>query len=414
MKKLISIFIVSLMFVGLAWAQGTLTFDEDGWNLPTGSVYGDGSNEVNGITWNYGHCQDAGQYSIEGTSLLLRRASDGYLEATIPGGIGTFSFEYKKGYTGNAVRQLELIINGTQVAVTDEFGTAEHNDADVVYTFSHEVNIPSEATVRIKNVGETSPNRHSVIDNISWTGMGQVDDPFIGVSSISISGFEYELDSGPSEAISFTINALNISNDVIITSPDYYEVSLDENANYGNIVELSPVDGTIDNIEIFVRLESGLVVGDYSGILLVESELNDIEIDLSGQVKAPLAPGYFVDFEDGSTTGYASENVELNGLVWDMTQSLIGSDSGDWKIDSKSARFNGKAGSSITMMEDKVNGIGDINFFYKKYGNDAQRTWKVEYSMDGGTSWTQAGDEFVAQDAVTEFHASVNQAGNAR
>src|SRR5690606_16267537 len=83
--------------------------------LPTGSNYGEetftGNND---IVWSY-HGQSAGDYEIDGNGFLLRRASDSYLEATISGGIGTFSFDYRKAYTGSSSRQLELLINDSQV-----------------------------------------------------------------------------------------------------------------------------------------------------------------------------------------------------------------------------------------------------------------------------------------------------------
>ena len=135
MKKLLSLIVLGLfMMTGLAWAQGTLNFDEVDssnktlWNLPTGSNYGDGSVEVDGITWEYGHSQASGSYSIDNQGLLLRRASDGYLEATIPNGIGNFSFDYRKAYTGATNRNLELIVDGIQVTTTGNFGGGSGGD----------------------------------------------------------------------------------------------------------------------------------------------------------------------------------------------------------------------------------------------------------------------------------------------
>jgi hypothetical protein len=91
------------------------------------------------------------------------------LEAVIPGGIGTFSFEYRKAFTGISERQLELIINGVQVATTPVFGPTEPDPT--IYTFTvNNINSEGNVTVKIKNVGTTTTNRQTVIDNIEWTG----------------------------------------------------------------------------------------------------------------------------------------------------------------------------------------------------------------------------------------------------
>ncbi|MBA5629641.1 T9SS type A sorting domain-containing protein [Moheibacter lacus] len=137
------------------------------------ATYGDGSFTNNGITWTYGHSRNEGSgtgddYSIDGKGLMLRRASDSYLETTLTSGVGEFSFEYRKAFTGGNERQLELIVNGTQVATTEVFGD-ESGEDPTVHTFSFTINFSGETVIRIKNVGETTSNRQTVIDNISWT-----------------------------------------------------------------------------------------------------------------------------------------------------------------------------------------------------------------------------------------------------
>lgn len=140
--------------------------------IATGTQYAAGTYTNNGVTWNFFAQSPIGangnDYSIEGQGILLRRASDGFLEATIPAGVQTFSFEYRKAYTSGTARQLELIVNGIQVAITPEFG-AGSGDQTTVYTFSHELNTTAETIVRIKLTGTADTNRHTTIDNISWT-----------------------------------------------------------------------------------------------------------------------------------------------------------------------------------------------------------------------------------------------------
>lgn len=127
---------------------------------------------------------------------------------------------------------------------------------------------------------------------------------------------------------------------------------------------------------------------------------------------------YVVNFEGtGETkTAYASGNVTLSGISWNMTEALIGTSTSDFKNGLRSARLNGLAASSMAMLADKANGLGTVSFQYRRYGTDTQVDWKVEYSPDGGFSWTQIGAAFTAPatDVVQTFSETVNASGNVR
>lgn len=130
------------------------------------------------------------------------------------------------------------------------------------------------------------------------------------------------------------------------------------------------------------------------------------------------AAAYTVDFEGTGETkaSYTSGTVTLNGLQWDMTEALIGTSSSDWKNGLRSARMRGYTASAMTMLADKADGAGTISFSYCGYGTDAQQPYAVEYSTDGGGTWTQAGSDFTApaSNDVQTFSQDVNQSGNVR
>lgn len=125
---------------------------------------------------------------------------------------------------------------------------------------------------------------------------------------------------------------------------------------------------------------------------------------------------YYTGFEDATKTAYASGTVTLSDLDWNMTNALIGSDTSDFFNGTKSARLNGKIGSSITMLQDKANGLGEISFLYRRYGTDGQVAWKVEYSSNQGSTWTQIGSPFTAPATsdVQTFSETVNVEGPVR
>src|SRR5690606_1188904 len=120
--------------------------------IPTGTQYGPGTYTNNGITWNFHGQSPIGangeDYTIDGQGILLRRASDSFLEATIPAGVGVFTFEYRKAYTGGSEKQLELLVDGGQVSTTPVFG-ARPGDNPALYPFSHTLNTSESVVIRI-------------------------------------------------------------------------------------------------------------------------------------------------------------------------------------------------------------------------------------------------------------------------
>lgn len=138
-------------------------------NSTATGTYNNGSfTGISGVEWTFNDARDESTYSIDSEGLIIRRAASSYIDAHISGGIGIFSFEYRKAYTNSNVRQLELLVDGLQVAVSPEFGNISGEDT-TVYTFSYPINTLEEVDIRIKNVGSTVTDRHITIDNISWT-----------------------------------------------------------------------------------------------------------------------------------------------------------------------------------------------------------------------------------------------------
>lgn len=127
---------------------------------------------------------------------------------------------------------------------------------------------------------------------------------------------------------------------------------------------------------------------------------------------------YLVDFEGATKTSYASGNVTLNGVSWNMTEALIGSLSGDKKNGARSMRMrrNGTTPGTATMLADKTGGVGTISFQYARYGTETgQASLFVEYSINGGSSWTQAGTTITSfPENLTLWTATINQTGNVR
>lgn len=95
------------------------------------------------------------------------------------------------------------------------------------------------------------------------------------------------------------------------------------------------------------------------------------------------------DFENGSKTAYAAKTDTLITGVWNFEDALVGNLPADLKTGLKSARLRtGK----ITMNFD-VSGLKTLYISHGKYGKDANSSWQLLMSTDGGTTFTPLGAE---------------------
>ena len=123
---------------------------------------------LGGTAWAIGHSRNEGDYAIDGTGIMLRRASDSYIQITFSNGLSAFSFDYTKAFTGGSDRILEVKINDAVVFTSENFG-----GSTIVYQTSlTDLEYTGNVVVIIKLQGATTTNRQTTIDNISWTEAG--------------------------------------------------------------------------------------------------------------------------------------------------------------------------------------------------------------------------------------------------
>lgn len=159
-------FFVLLIWGSVVWGQGFEDFE----NSNASASYVDGSFIGNdGITWNYFHSRNEGDYPIDGKGIMLRRSDEpSSISATLSGGIKSFSVDTRKAFTGNSQRRMELVINGEVVEQFEPtFGSG--GDDTVIPFVVENINVEGEFTLTLRMYGNAG-NQQIVIDNLSWTG----------------------------------------------------------------------------------------------------------------------------------------------------------------------------------------------------------------------------------------------------
>lgn len=180
-----------LMSVTKSYAQGTETFETQN-VLKTAYSDGNFQSEVPGVTVNFVHARNEGlgsadNYSINGKGIMLRRADElSSVEFVIPNGVDSFSFNYRKAFTGNNPRQLSLLVDGSEAGITPPFGTGSGADA-IIHALTVIVNKPGEVRMKITYpAGTVNGNRQTTIDNVSWTAFSGTPQPNITIQGNSI------------------------------------------------------------------------------------------------------------------------------------------------------------------------------------------------------------------------------------
>lgn len=163
---------VTVTVVVLALSATPMTYTET-FETNIGTSYTNGSfTGVNDVVWTYVHARNVDTFGIDGTGILLRRADEpSSLEATFSEGISSFSFQYRKAYTGTTARTYEVhIIQGetTVIHTIPSFGGGIAGD-DTIFTFSLTgLNLKGNVTIKIVAVGANG-NQQAVFDNFIWT-----------------------------------------------------------------------------------------------------------------------------------------------------------------------------------------------------------------------------------------------------
>jgi endonuclease G len=118
-------------------------------------------------------------------------------------------------------------------------------------------------------------------------------------------------------------------------------------------------------------------------------------------------------FEGVSKTSYAAANVTLTSGTWNLSDALIGSLSTDVFNGTQAARMRNSG--TITMGFDRATGAGTVTIHHATYGSDANGTWGLFESQNGGSTWTQVGtSRSTTPSSFSTATFTVNLAGTIR
>ena len=240
--------------------------------------------------------------------------------------------------------------------------------------------------------------------------------PVIKKESVSLTAFNYSHGNGPSASQSFTVRGRNLTENLSVSASSDYEVCATSDGTYTSSLSLSTTNNTTKTI--YVRLKSGLSIGDHNGtITMTSSDAVTQTIDLTGSVS-----GYTVTYEGNGSTG---GTVPTDATAYEKSATVT--------VKTNSGTL-AKSGYNFTGWNSKADGTGDhyaaeaplgtftitanttiyaewtpVTYGYtiNKTGDDASATAKLQ--VWNGSSYVDAGDK-IACDAQVKVVVTTSQA----
>ncbi|MBS7332511.1 MAG: fibronectin type III domain-containing protein, partial [Weeksellaceae bacterium] len=241
---LITLFLITQFLI----AQGTENFNTS--NLTDNYSNGSFSGETAGTTIVYSHCRNQGDYPISGNGIMLRRndadPSSSSVEFHIANGVGDFTFQYRKAFTGQNNRILSVSVNNEEVFLSPIFGNSSGED-QTIYTQTIPIFKQGNVVIKIAYPSTiVNGNRQVTIDNVSWTGVlpnpEALNSPYIGVDNF-ISKWNY--------AENFDLFEIHVSDykNRFLTQTESFENGLDT-SGYEEMWEAELIGGRwiLDNV----------------------------------------------------------------------------------------------------------------------------------------------------------------------
>ncbi|WP_294307029.1 putative Ig domain-containing protein [uncultured Chryseobacterium sp.] len=196
-----------------------------------------------------------------------------------------------------------------------------------------------------------------------------------------------------------------VINDPAITLPATTSAGLGINYNSSNPSTVSVSGNTLTIVGVGTATISANNIGN--------SNYNAFNKSFTVSVTStPIVP--WEDFEIGTKTSYVSGPVTSTAGSWTMDDALLGNTANDRKNGTKSVRIQNSG--SIQTNFDIVNGVGKVKVNHALYGTDANTSWVLKASTDGGSTW----NAFVSSQinttstTLTPVEFTLNLTGNIR
>jgi hypothetical protein len=335
------------------------------------------------------------------TVTLTATAYDG-LPASAPTNITSESFTAHWTYVGMADSNGCYILNVTDI------------NGDNVDTYPRSVTATAEEYV----VDELSPETtyyYTISNGVLTSNVIEVTTGALmpNISLLHDGDLYLQTSPGePSNAEEVLVDAENITDNITLTVNAPFELS----SNKSDWARTLTIDAEEDRF--YIRI-NGDTEGSYeSEIIATAGDYTTDEAVVKGAITS--GNGFVEDFEASAPGGYNNDTVTGTATTWAISNAGVYNASSEAYEGNNYLRFGSNSNSYAAMNKDKSNGAGIVSLYASGWSaKDGDAAFDLQYSTDGGETWTTAGSaEVVAPTGSTKSYApysfTVNKSGNVR
>lgn len=181
----------------------------------------------------------------------------------------------------------------------------------------------------------------------------------------------------------------------------------------GFTVSPTSITATSANNGTTVTVTYNGTVASATGTLTISSSEVNTTVNLTASYSGGSSSGDEIveTWEGCSTGGYWNQTVQGKAFSWSFSNAGIWDDGN--KNGALSCRFGKNADSYIEMNENVQNGASKVTFFAANWGSDATPTVQLQYSTNGGNTWTTVGS-CTLNSTWKQYTFDMNVTGNVR
>lgn len=220
---------------------------------------------------------------------------------------------------------LTCTVDGTTYTLTDGATTIQLYTA--LYNYTTTPDLENGHKYNITGIYQQYGETKEILPRSS-SDIVEVFTPAVTATPASLTDFTYEVEDGPSATKTISVSGTNLTANITLSLGENsnFEMCLIENGTYTNSLTLTPSEGAVAATTVYVRMKSGLAVGDsYSGTITISStDATDATVSLTGIVTAPVVDYATLPFNwtgGGKSDLIALTGVSGNGLGTDYAAS---------------------------------------------------------------------------------------------
>ncbi len=278
---------------------------------------------------------------------------------------------------GEYYESLEVAINCITEDATIHYTLDGSNPTEESPVFETPLTISESTTIKAMAMKEGYDN--SAIAEATYT---IILEPAVIVAPLALTGFNYIEGNGPSDEQTFTVSAINLTDDLTISETSSFEISTigGEDFNAQNTITLVAENGTIEETTVYVRMKADLAIGEYEETIVVASTgVESVEIACSGNViEEPVLGDDYIRISDvselvaGNRIIFAARFDDNDNDYYAMSNSASGKPTGVLFT----SEFNGDEEIAPLAI------LSEENSYY----------WTIDITEDGYTFTNAAGD----------------------